>query len=116
MTDQLNSLIVEGKLERDPVRRGNGVVFTVASRHCFKDESGRRQAETSYFEAEAWGNPAKAVLRHKAGDGLRLVGRLRQKQWTSDSGLKCSSVVIAAEYVEFKRKPETDKENVPESF
>lgn len=109
MTDQLNSLIVEGELARDPARRGNAVVFTVASRHCFKDGSGRRQAEISCFEAEAYGKPAEIVLRHKAGDGLRVVGRLRQKQWTNGGGLKCSSVVIAAEYVEFKRKPEPEE-------
>lgn len=108
MTDQLNSLIVEGELARDPVRRDSAVVFTVASSHCFKDGSGRRETETSYFEAEAYGKLAETVLRHKAGAGLRLVGRLRQKRWIN-GGLKCSSVVIVAEHVEFKRKPEPEE-------
>lgn len=109
MTNNLNSLILEGKIAEKPEfnQRFRVVNFNIAVSRFYKDVDGKRQEEIFYFEAEAYGSLADIISKHEAGDKLRIVGKLRQKRWENDSGVTCSSVVITVDHAEFKPKPKT---------
>jgi single-strand DNA-binding protein len=59
--------------------------------------------EVSFFDVDAWGALAETVAEKGAkGQGVRIVGRLKQERWIDVNGKNCSKVVIVAEHVEFK--------------
>ena len=107
MTNNLNSVIVEGNLTKDAdfdsTQKGTGFcTFSVATNRYFK--SGEEiQHEVSYFDVEAWGKLADSChsLLVK-GSGVRVVGRLKQDRWTGDDGKTRSRVKIVAEHIEAK--------------
>jgi single-strand DNA-binding protein len=60
MMNNLNSILIEGNLVRDPEFRttpkGTAVcTFSIASSRYFKRDSGMEK-EVSYFNVESWGN------------------------------------------------------------
>ena len=107
MTNNLNSVIVEGNLTKnadfDSTQKGTGFcTFSVATNRYFK--SGEEiQHEVSYFDVEAWGKLADSChgLLVK-GAGVRVVGRLKQDRWNSEDGKAKSRVKIVAEHIESK--------------
>jgi single-strand DNA-binding protein len=111
--NNLNSILIEGNLVRDPEFRttpkGTPVcTFSIASSRYFKQDSGMEK-EVSYFNVESWGKLAEQVnnLGHK-GRGVRVVGRLKQERWQDRDGKAQSKVVIVAEHTEFR--PDFKKE------
>jgi single-strand DNA-binding protein len=105
--NQLNSVILEGNLVRDPeanlTPKGTPVCkFSVASNRYYKSE-GVRQEEVSYFDVEVWSKVAESCEKHlKKGRGVRVVGRLKQDRWTDDQGSSHYRVKVVGEHVEFK--------------
>jgi single-strand DNA-binding protein len=111
--NNLNSILIEGNLVRDPEYRTTGkgtplCRFSLASNRYFKQDA-ETEKEVSYFDTEAWGKLADSCQRlgHK-GRGVRVVGRLKQERWQDRDGNAKSKVVIVAEHVEFR--PETKKD------
>ena len=108
--NNLNSIILEGNLTRDPVTdttpRGTSVCrFTVASNRYYKSE-GERQEEVGYFDVEVWSRLAETCGEYLTkGRGVRVVGRLKQDRWTSQEGRPRSRVRIVGEHVEFHSRP-----------
>ena len=107
--NNLNSVLVEGNLERDPELRtaSNGKAFCAFSIVCtrwYKNDSGIIEEEFSYFDIEIWGKLAEACSNvGKEDQGCRVVGRLKQDQyWDNAVGKMCSRIVIVAEHVEFR--------------
>jgi single-strand DNA-binding protein len=105
--NNLNSILIEGNLVRDPLFRstpkGTPVcTFTIASNRFFKQDSGLEK-EVGFFDVETWSKVAENCnnLGHK-GRGARVVGRLKQERWNSADGQSHSKVTIVAEHVEFK--------------
>jgi single-strand DNA-binding protein len=118
MTNNLNSVIVEGNLTKDAdfdsTQKGTGFcTFSVATNRYFK--SGEEiQHEVSYFDVEAWGKLADSCRSLLVkGAGVRVVGRLKQDRWNSEDGKAKSRVKIVAEHIE--SKPVTTVEAVVES-
>jgi single-strand DNA-binding protein len=114
----LNSILIEGNLVRDPLLRstpkGTPVCnFTLASNRFFKHDSGFEK-EVGFFAVESWAKLAEQCYSqgHK-GRGVRVVGRLKQDRWNSPDGKPCSRVSIVAEHVEFR--PEFKRENSQDS-
>jgi single-strand DNA-binding protein len=115
--NNLNSVLIEGNLVRDPeIRRtskGTALcTFSIASNRFFRqDES--MEKEVSYFNVETWSKLAENAsnLGHK-GRGVRVVGRLKQERWTDRDGKAQSKIVIVAEHLEFR--PEFAKTETPE--
>jgi single-strand DNA-binding protein len=72
--NNLNSIVVEGNLVRDPetktTPKGTALcVFSIATNRYFKQDSGLEK-EVSYFNVESWGKLAESVSNHgdaKAG-------------------------------------------------
>jgi single-strand DNA-binding protein len=105
--NNLNSVLLEGNLVRDPVLKQTTAgamvcTFTIASNRYLKRDGGFEK-ETAYVDAEAWGKLAECCdnLGHK-GRGVRVVGRLKQDRWTGNDGVNHSRLIIAAEHVEFR--------------
>ncbi len=105
--NNLNSIILEGNLVRDPeanlTPRGTSVCnFAIASNRYYKSE-GVRKDEVSYFDVEVWSRVAESCEKHlKKGRGVRVVGRLKQDRWIDDDGNPHNRVKVVGEHVEFK--------------
>jgi single-strand DNA-binding protein len=105
--NNLNSILIEGNLVRDPTyketAKGTPIcTFSIASNRFFKQDSGLEK-ETSFFDVETWSKLAEQCynLGHK-GRGVRVVGRLKQDRWNDSNGRARSRVSIVAEHVEFR--------------
>jgi single-strand DNA-binding protein len=105
--NNLNSILIEGNLVRDPLLRstskGTSVcTFTLASNRFFRQDSGMEK-EVGFFDVETWAKLAEHCYNqgHK-GRGVRVVGRLKQDRWNSTDGRTHSRVAIVAEHVEFR--------------
>ena len=105
--NNLNSILIEGNLVRDPLFRstpkGTPVcTFSLASNRFYKQDS-ILEKEVSFFDVETWAKLAESCnnLGHK-GRGVRVVGRLKQERWTAPDGKPRSKVTIVAEHVEFR--------------
>jgi single-strand DNA-binding protein len=60
------------------------------------------EKETGVFTVQTRGKLAETVRKHiHEGRGVRVVGRLKEVQWTGADGKRQSTVFIAAEHVEF---------------
>jgi single-strand DNA-binding protein len=112
--NNLNSILIEGNLVRDPQLRttpkGTQVcTFTLASNRFFKQEAGLEK-EVGFFDVESWATLGESCFKQgRKGRGARVVGRLRQDRWNGADGKPNSKICIVAEHVEFK--PEAKKEN-----
>lgn len=103
----LNSLLLEGNVVRDPVMKdtpsGKHVcTFTIGANRFYKLSDGYGE-EVSYFDIETWGKLADLCGENcTTGRGVRVVGRLKQNRWTGSDGKQYSRINIVAEHVEFK--------------
>jgi single-strand DNA-binding protein len=111
--NNLNSILIEGNLVRDPLFRTTSkgtslCTFSLASNRYYKQDSGLEQ-EVSFFDVEAWSKLAENCyhLGHK-GRGVRVVGRLKQSRWNGTDGKTHSRVSIVAEHVEFRSDFKSD--------
>jgi len=108
--NQLNSVLIEGRLTRDPEEGLNNgdksmCKMSIASNRYFKKDDAREE-EVSYFDIECWGRTADNCMNYlEKGRGVRIVGRLKQHLWTSEDGSARNKVVVIAEQVEFLPAP-----------
>ncbi|MDR0640909.1 MAG: single-stranded DNA-binding protein [Treponema sp.] len=105
--NNLNSILIEGNLVRDPLLRstpkGTSIcTFTLASNRFFRQDTGMEK-EVNFFDVETWAKLAEHCYSqgHK-GRGVRVVGRLKQDRWNGTDGRAHSRVAIVAEHVEFR--------------
>jgi single-strand DNA-binding protein len=105
--NNLNSILIEGNMVRDPLFRstpkGTPVcTFSLASNRFFKQDSGLEK-EVSFFEVETWAKLAERCYNNgRKGRGVRVVGRLKQDRWNGIDGKQRSRITIVAEHVEFR--------------
>jgi single-strand DNA-binding protein len=114
--NQLNSLILEGNITREPevkeTAHGCKVVkIPLAVNRWYKNADGQGVEEVSYFDVETYGKMAEyCETRSEKGRGLRVVGRLKQDRWKTPEGKNTSRVSIIAEHIEFKPRIEKKTE------
>ena len=114
--NNLNSIIMEGNLTRDPLLdntpSGTPVCyFTVASNRYYKSKNERRE-EVGYFDVEVWSRLAETCNEYLSkGRAVRVVGRLKQERWTNPEGEMRSRIKIVGEHVEFRSRPKNRNEN-----
>ena len=117
--NNLNSILLEGNLCRDPELRyppSDGpapgtplCTLVVASVRTWKRD-GERTEEVSFIEAVTAGELATVCAEHLTkGRGVRLVGRLKQERWEDAAGESRAKVVIVAEHVEFQPRRAADR-------
>ncbi len=107
MMSNLNSVLIEGNLTRDPELKTlpSGTptcTFGIATNRYYKVQ-GEKKQEVSYFDVEVWSKNAENCSQYlKKGSGVRVVGRLKMDAWTGEDGGRKTKVKIVAEHVEFK--------------
>jgi len=110
--NNLNSILIEGNLVRDPqirtTAKGTQVcTFTLASNRYYKQDTGLEK-EVGFYDVETWAKLGEYCCgQGRKGRGVRVVGRLRQDRWNGQDGKLNSKVCIVAEHVEFR--PEAKK-------
>ena len=113
--NNLNSILIEGNLVRDPelsyTPKGVAVCkFSVACNRQWKQDE-EVQKEVSFFDVTTWTRLAENCGEYlKKGRGVRVVGRLKQDRWTDPDGKPHSRVLVIAEHVEFKPQMKKDGE------
>jgi single-strand DNA-binding protein len=118
--NNLNSVLLEGNLTRDPELRytakGTAVCrFAIACNRSYKQEE-QRQEEVSYFDVTTWSRLAEICAEYLVkGRGVRVVGRLKQDRWEDDSGNRRSRIEVIAEHVEFKPQRREEAQTAPEA-
>ncbi|MCL2197094.1 MAG: single-stranded DNA-binding protein [Treponema sp.] len=107
--NNLNSILIEGNLVRDPLLRsttkGTQICsLSIASNRYYKqDTNAAYEKEVSFFDVETWAKLAEVCYsKGKKGRGVRVVGRLKQSRWNDPEGKSHSRVSIVAEHVEFR--------------
>ena len=111
--NNLNSILIEGNLVRDPLLRSTPkgtqlCTMSLASNRFYKQDAGYEK-EVSFFEVETWARLAEACYaKGRKGRGVRVVGRLKQDRWNGTDGKQHSKITIVAEHVEFR--PEFKKD------
>jgi single-strand DNA-binding protein len=118
--NNLNSVLLEGNLTRDPeqVTVGeNGRVmakFPIAVNRYYKNGNKETVEEVMFIPVQVWGNLAEGCLTYlQKGRGVRVVGRLRQERWTAKDGGNHERIVVVGEHVEFM-PARTKQESEPE--
>lgn len=110
--NNLNSILLEGNLTRDPelsyTPKGTAVCkFSIAVNRSFKKDDGYEK-EVSYFDVSTWTRLAEVCGEYlKKGRGVRVVGRLKQERWIGPDSKPQSRIEIVAEHVEFKPESKT---------
>jgi single-strand DNA-binding protein len=116
MMNNLNSILIEGNLTRDPELSycSNGTPwckFSVAVNRFYKQEDEKRK-EVSFIDVSTYAKTAEACAEYlKKGRGVRVVGRLKQDSWKDVDGKSRTKLYIVAEHVEFKPNLKRQEEN-----
>ena len=102
--NMLNSLIVEGTVKSELNYTSDSAWFEIETVRHYKKADGTMKDESSVFPVEVYGSSFVDMLRKHVYKerGIRVVGKLKQKKWTDETGRTESKVVIIAEHVEFK--------------
>ena len=113
--NNLNSILLEGNLARDPEPRyapeGTPTcTLVVASNRTYK-VAGEREEEVSFIETTTSGKLATVCAEYLTkGRGVRVVGRLKQERWEDPDGNARAKVVIVAEHIEFQPQRRQSRE------
>ena len=116
--NNLNSILIEGNLVRDPLLRSTPrgtpiCTMSLASNRFYKQDSGFEK-EVSFFDVETWSRLAEACYnKGRKGRGVRVVGRLKQDRWNDSEGKSHSKVTIVAEHVEFRPEFKKNENSKP---
>jgi single-strand DNA-binding protein len=118
--NNLNSILIEGNLTRDPefreTAKGTALcTFSIATNRFFK-QGDETEKEVSFFDVQTWAKLAENCrnLGHK-GRGVRVVGRLKQERWNGNDGKAHSKVSIVADHVEFRSDFKKDESKTSET-
>ena len=116
--NNLNTVLLEGTLTRDPQREDKTAEFSmcklaVANNRYYVDKKKEWVKDSSYFYVYVFGPVAEACLRFLTkGRGIRVVGRLKQHSWKGMDGTWRERIYIIAEHIEFQ-PPRKTEDNPP---
>ena len=111
-------VVIEGNLVKDPEQIELGEHsnemsrFPIAVNRYFRNAKSEAVEEVMFINIQAWGSLAKScgTYLHK-GQGVRVVGRLKQERWSDKDGGKRERIIVIAEHVEFKKDPAAKQKN-----
>jgi single-strand DNA-binding protein len=111
MSQNVNSVIVSGRLTRDPELRstpsGTSVChLSIAVNDRVKNaQSGEYEDRANFFDVDCFGARADANAKYlEKGQAVAVQGRLRWRSWETPEGQKRSAVSIVADIVEWGAK------------
>ena len=111
MSNDLNSVIIIGRLSRDAelkyTQGGTALSnFSIANNRKYGDKE-----SVSYFECTMWGKGAEALSQYLTkGKKVAIEGRLEQQVWEDKNGGKRSKVSITVDQVQFLDVKKSDGE------
>ena len=108
--NDLNSVLLEGNLIRDPVlkdRRDKGIVvcyFPIASNRYYQNTDSAIEKEVSFFDVEVEDKRLIDICLAKGrkGKNLRIVGRLKQERWKDLHNQDFSKIIVIPDHIEFR--------------
>ena len=105
----MNKTILIGRLTNDPEtktinEKGTKVVrFNIAVNRNFKNQNG--EIETDFFPVVAWEKLGENIAKYvKKGDQVALEGRIQNRNYVNNDGIKKYVTEIIAENVTFLSK------------
>ncbi|MBK5200471.1 MAG: single-stranded DNA-binding protein [Spirochaetaceae bacterium] len=107
--DDLNSVLLEGRLTRDPNLRtftsdSKVCNFSIANNYSYKLKDGSYKSEANFIDIQVWGNSGALCMQYLTkGSIVRLRGSLKQNKWEDKEGKKNSKIIVNAEHVEFRQ-------------
>lgn len=108
MSWDINHVVVVGRLTKDPeltyTQSGAAVCrFSIAVNRTSSGSAGRDQEEgTSFFNIVAWNKTAEICKEYLTkGKQVGIDGRLQQRRWLGQDGMRRNSVEIVANNVQF---------------
>lgn len=110
--NNLNSLILEGEILADAELKeslhGSFTEIVIGVKRFYKNAANEKVEEESRFAVQAFGTIADLLTGNNGhtkhglkGQGVRVVGRLKQERYSCD-GRRCARVIVVAEHIEFK--------------
>lgn len=94
-----------GRVGRDPETRFTGggaqvANFSVATSRKWKDSSGEKKEETTWYPVVAWKKLSEIVQEyvHK-GDLILITGTMQMREWTDKGGVKREKWELRAETI-----------------
>ena len=113
--NQLNSIIIEGNLTQEPelTKTPSGMDvcnLPIAVNRFYKNSNGQQENEVSFFDVQGYGKLAEVLSQTKKGQGIRVVGRLKQERWQDQEGKYPSKVRVIAEHAEIRPFREVKQE------
>jgi len=111
MSWDINHVVVVGRLTRDPeltyTQSGSAVCrFSIAVNRTSGTGNEGQNESTSYFTVVAWNKTAEICKEYLSkGKQVGIDGRLQQRRWANQDGMKRSTVEIVASNVQFFGPP-----------
>lgn len=118
----MNRVILMGRLTRDPeIRYTQNTNLTVANFSIAVNRRFKREGDTEtadFFNVVAWNKTGEFVGKYfKKGQQVLVSGRLQNRNWTDQQGVKHYATDVIAEEVEFAdSKKNSDSENFNNTF
>ena len=118
----MNKVILMGRLTRDPeVRYTQNTNLTVANFSIAVNRRFAKENDTvkaDFFNVIAWNKTGEFVGKYfKKGQQVIVSGRLQNRNWTDQQGVKHYATDVIAEEVEFAdSKKNSDSENFNNTF
>ena len=113
--NKLNQVIFEGNVEWAEEKKmqdgGCLLAFCVVHSRNIRLADGGKSKERTYIDCEWRGETVKKMSgRCKEGQGVRIVGHLKQKNSVDECGRKCTPIILVAEHIDFMARPEKTEE------
>lgn len=115
--DDLNSVLLEGRLVKDPILKefsNQSMIcnFSIANNFSFKMKDGKYKSDATFIDIKVWGRSGQLCNQYlKKGSIVRLRGRITQDRWEDESGYKKSRIFVTAGHVEFRQTTVEKKTN-----
>ena len=109
----LNSVIIMGRLTRDPEKRHTqngtaGASLTLACDRDFKPKNGEK--ETDFIDVVVWGKTAEFAANYfTKGRMVSVEGRLQVRNWQDKDGNKRKTSEVVADRMYFGDSKQEDK-------
>lgn len=111
MSQNVNHVVISGRLTRDPELRstpsGTAVCkLGVAVNDRVKNaQTGEYEDRPNFFDVDVFAGRAETCAKYlERGQAVTIQGRLRWRSWENDKGEKRQAVSIVADLVEFGAK------------
>ena len=112
----MNKVILMGRLTRDPeVRYTQNTNLTVANFSIAVNRRFKREGDTEtadFFNVIAWNKTGEFVGKYfKKGQQIIVSGRIENRNWTDQQGVKHYATDVIAEEVDFAGRKAEDNTN-----